>query len=108
MSISIAINGNNRSYRDLREIDEGWINQQVTRRKKDGQIVCVKVDIDNESARLALSSYGCQGGMGGGGGRQPTPRERAIFDLWEECGLKDASYSGGHVIKFLKQLRNLL
>jgi len=37
-----------------------------------------------------------------------VPQEQAVFDLWARCGLKDARFSGGNVVAFLKQLKSLL
>lgn len=51
-------------------------------------------------------SQQCSGG--GGGGRPPNPRERRVFDLWDELGLSSQSFAGGQGVAFLHQVQRLL
>ena len=44
----------------------------------------------------------------GGGGRPARPREKAIFDLWDQRGLYDSGFTGGNLIAFLKQLNQYI
>ena len=73
--------------RDMTEsIDEQWINQQATRRRHDGQQVCVVVTVREPGVDMVLSTSGCSGGGGGNGGRLPNSEERGIFELWNTRG----------------------
>ncbi len=104
--IKIKIGSNERQFNSIRDLDESWINQQVNRRKADGQAVCVQVSIEQDSVNIRLSTPACS--KSGGGGRAPKPQEKAIFDLWDGRGLNQTGFSGGNVIAFFKQLRKLL
>ncbi len=53
------------SERDLREIDESWINQQVNLRRNDGVTVCARVTIHDDMVNMVLSTADCPE-MGGG------------------------------------------
>lgn len=90
----------------LAEIDEGWVNQQLSRRHAGGLTVCVQVSISEPEANMSLSTPQCAGG--GGGGRPPNQRERRILELWNEYRLNGTDYTGGNLIAFLRQLRRLL
>lgn len=92
------------SERDLNDANESWINQQINRRRKDGQSVCVRLRIRTNSLDFTLATSSC----GGGGGRRPKPSEQKIFDLWKKHGLTEADFTGGNLIAFLKQLRKFL
>ena len=100
--VSIRI-GN--EQRNLDEIDESWINQQINRRRAAGQTVCVQVTVNSGNLNLTLSTPTCAGI--GGGGRAPNLDEREVFDLWAKLGLNDARFTGGELVAFLKQLRRL-
>lgn len=89
--------------KDIAQASPDWINQQINRRRDDGQLVCVRVTIREGELNMALSTPTC--GPRGGKGRSPTTKEKAIFDLWEKRGLNDASFTGGDLVAFLKQLR---
>jgi hypothetical protein len=100
--ISVRIGDNER---DLAEADEQWVNQQIKRRRADGQTVCVSVTIREKGLNLVLFTPTCGER---GGGRLPNPQEKEIFDLWESRGLNDENFTGGNLVAFLKQLRHLL
>lgn len=89
--------------RQLETADAQWINQQINRRRADGQLVCVRVIIHVDGLDMALSTPNC--GTGGSGGRPPTVQEKSVFDLWDKRGLNDADFNGGNLIAFLNQLR---
>lgn len=57
--ITIRIGDNLKSFEDVRNIDESWINQQINRRREDGLSVCVRVSIKESPLNMALSSTGC-------------------------------------------------
>jgi hypothetical protein len=103
MVITIRIGDEVRSFA---EASESWINQQVNRRRTEGQNVCVEVSISTSGLNLRLATPGC--GSGGGGGRPPTANERAVLDLWSKLGLLSSDFTGGNLVAFLKQLRRLL
>ncbi len=86
--------------------DESWINQQINRRRAEGQTVCVRVTVHEGDLNMVLSTPSCV--TSGGGGRPPSPREKELFDLWNQRGLNDTDFTGGNLVAFLKQLKNLL
>jgi hypothetical protein len=92
--------------RDLDNADEHWINQQINRRRADGKSVCVRVTIHAGDLDMVLSTPTC--GASGGGSRPPRPGEKEVFDLWNERGLNKADFTGGNLVAFLKQIKNVL
>lgn len=80
-------------------IDERWINDQLTRRQRDKEAVCVEVVISELSLRLATPECG-----GGGGGGQLTPRQQEIADLWRQV-LGTKPLGGGNLVAFLNRLK---
>lgn len=90
----------------IEQADEGWINQQINRRRADGAVVCVQVSIQEPDVHMALATPTCAGN--GGGGRPPNEREKQIFELWCDRGLDQRDFTGGSVIAFLHQLRRFL
>ncbi len=89
------------SERNRDEADESWINQQINRRRQEGQPVCLQVHIKDGYLDFRLATPGCGGGNRG---RPPTPQEQRIVDLWEKQRLFTSEFTGGNVIAFLKQL----
>lgn len=104
--IQITIGSAERQFSSIRDIDEGWINQHVNRRKNDGQNVCVEISIEEPPINMHLCTPACS--VGRGGCRPPNPQESKIFELWRKQGLNQMSFSGGNVVAFLKKLRNIL
>lgn len=92
--------------KELASADEQWINQQINRRRADGQTVCVMVTVHEGGLNMVLTTPTC--GAGGSGGRLPRPEESKVFDLWKKRGLDDENFTGGNVMAFLKQLQHLL
>jgi hypothetical protein len=92
--------------RQLDAVDEQWINQQINRRRADGQTICVRVTVHEGGLDMVLSTPSC--GTSGGGGRPPRPQEKEVLGLWNQRGLNDANFTGGNLVAFLKQLRRLL
>ena len=91
---------------ELANADENWINQQINQRRADGQTVCVRVIINEGDLNIVLSTPTC--GASGGGSRPPRPREKEVFNLWNQRGLNDTNFTGGKLVAFLKQLKHLL
>lgn len=102
--ITVQIGGS--GERRLEETDESWINQQINRRRDEGQPVCVRVTITTTSLNLALTTPGCAGT--GGGGRAPNQREQQVFELWEQRRLNTTDFSSGNLVAFLKQLQRMI
>ncbi len=98
VTVQIGTSGERR----LEEADESWINQQINRRRAEGQPVCVRVSIQTDGLHMSLSTPSCAGN--GGGGRAPNAREQQVFDLWQQRGLNSNDFTGGNVVAFLKQL----
>lgn len=103
MAVSITING---EQRDLQDADAHWINSHITRRRAAGEIVCVRVVIDENGVDLNLATPTC--GLRGGGGRPAKPNERGILDLWNRFNLNSADFTGGEVVAFTEQVKRLL
>jgi hypothetical protein len=55
---------------------------------------------------MTLSTPTCSSGTAGG--RPPTPREQAVFDLWRKHGLDEHDYNAAHVVAFIRQLPHYL
>lgn len=92
--------------RQIESVDPQWINQQINRRKADGENVCVRVSVHGPGIELYFATPTCGGG--GGRGRPFTAVEQAIVDLWLKLGLSEQSFTGGNVVAFLKQLKSML
>lgn len=102
--IEIQINGSKIS---IDENYESWVNQQINNRRKEGQIVCVRVFIKEDHLDLILSSRECP--LMGKPKRSPlNNQEKAILDLWNKCKLNTSDFHGGNLIAFLKQVRRYL
>lgn len=91
--------------KDLASADEHWINQQINRRREEGQKFCVKVTVHEGSLDMVLSTSTCGGA---GGGRPPSPKETEVFGLWKQRGLDKDDFTGGDLVAFLKQLTRFL
>ena len=85
---------------------EGWINQQINQRRRDGVTPCVRVRIKTSDVDVALATPQCSGGLSGG--RAPTSRESQIIELWRKRGLMEHEVIGGSLIAFLRQVQSLL
>lgn len=99
--ISIEVNGENRNWTD---VGPNWVTQQITRRRRDGQTVCVRVRVSELGATWSTPTCG---GRGGGGG--PVSSEvRHVSELFSQHGLDQDDFSPGSVIAFLRALERLL
>ena len=94
------------SERTFEQADTAWVVQQVNRRKKDGQVICVQVIIDNDYLNMILSTPNCS--RTGVSGRPPNNEEQEIFDLWEKRGLNEEGFSVRDLTSFLNQLKGLV
>jgi hypothetical protein len=102
--IEIQIAGSKKS---IDEDYESWVNQQINNRRKDGQIVCVRVFIKEDHLNLILSSLECPP-KGRPKSSPLTDQEKAIVDLWNKCKLNTSDFHGGNLIAFLEQVRRYL
>ncbi|MDD2468215.1 MAG: hypothetical protein PHI97_29905 [Desulfobulbus sp.] len=91
------------SERELSNISEHWINEQINRRRRDGLSICVRVIINEDQLNLSLTTSGCP--HTATRGRTPNKYESEVFDLWNKRGLNTENFSGGNLIAFLKQLK---
>lgn len=89
----------------LADASQGWITQQVNRRRANGDSVCAQVSVAVGDVNLRLSTPQCGGGAGG---RPLNSAERRIVELWSERGLSQPDYTGGHLVAFLQQLRRFI
>lgn len=95
------------SHRDFDAFDESWANEQINRRRANGEEVCVEVVFDTEDLKFGLSSPVCTR-AGGGNSRPLTSQEQAVIDLWGKHNLNANDFSGGNLVAFIKQLRKLI
>ncbi len=91
--------------KDLDDVEENWINQQVNGLRRDGKSVCVLVRIRTDSLNVVLTTPECSVS---GGTRLPNPQEKEIFELWNKRGLNESDFTGGNLVAFIKQLRKIL
>ncbi len=92
--------------RELGAIDESWVTQQINRRRADGLSVCVRVFVKEGGLDMILSTPNCE--PIGGGRRPPRPDEKSVINLWEQEKLNEPDFTGGNLIAFLKQLRQIV
>ena len=90
----------------LESLDEGWLLQQINRRRRDGERVCVIVEIDDSPINLIFATQGCA--RGGGSSRAFTAQEQRVIKLWNKHHLDEAEFQGGELMAFLKQLRRMV
>lgn len=91
------------SERDLGDVEPGWVNEQIKRRKSDGLPVCVKIVINTCSANLVLSTADCP--KNAVGGRSPNAFEKKLWDWWDQLHLNEDDFQAGNLIAFLQRLR---
>lgn len=99
--IIVAIGESERSYEDA---SPHWINEQINRRRNDNFPVCVRVTIKKGAIDMILSTPCCSGGSGG---RAPRPQEQEIFELWDKRHMNNDDFTGGNLVAFLKQIKDL-
>ena len=87
--------------KELEDVRESWVNEQLNRRRRDNGSTCVRVTIHKPPLNMVLSTPSC---ATNGGGRAPNDRERKIFDLWDRHKLSSSDFTGGNLIAFLRQI----
>jgi hypothetical protein len=88
--------------RELESVSENWINQQINRRKANGESICAKVFIQKNNIDIGLATPSCPRGQGY---RRANKDEQEIINLWEKFGLNTEKFTGGNLVAFLKQLK---
>lgn len=91
--------------RTLQDATPAWINEQIQRRRADGQSICARVVIHQGGLNMSLATPNCASTQGGG--RLPSQSEKELFALWANRGLNDPHFSGGNLVAFLAQLKRL-
>ncbi len=104
--IKIRIGSVVREFDSVRDLDEGWINQQVQGLRRDGHEVCIHVTISEGDLNLVLATLACGGA--GGSGRVPNHQEKKIFEIWSDEKLDTDDVTGGHLVAFFKRIRKYL
>lgn len=104
--IAVKIGASARDFANVNDVEESWINRQVSGLRGDHHPVCVRVTVKEGPLNLTLVTADCAGS--GGGGRQPNTEEAEAFALWEKFGLNKSEFSGGNLVAFFKQLRRLV
>lgn len=92
--------------RDVVDADPQWINHAILERRRDGQEVCVVVQLDGDQLTMILRAP--RRVSSGGGGRAPNPREREVLELWAKLGLDDPDFAPGNVVAFIQQVKRYL
>ncbi|RJO62870.1 MAG: hypothetical protein C4542_01640 [Dehalococcoidia bacterium] len=92
--------------KDLGDIEESWITQQVNRRRADGVKVLVRVIVKEGDMNVVLTTP--SGRTREGKSRPPRPREEALFNLWNQHGLNNDEFSVVNLITFLRQLKSIV
>jgi len=100
--IIVSIGGEQRSLKDA---TPAWINEQIQRRRADGQLICAKVLIRQGGLNISLATPCCADTQGGG--RPPNSNEKELLALWDDRGLNTPHFTGGNMVAFLAQLRHL-
>lgn len=88
--------------RAIEDAHPSWINEQITRRQRDGSQTCVEVVINLGGINLRLATPACGGG---GGGRPPNSNERELVNEWNQRGFSSGQFSGGDLVAFLRHVR---
>lgn len=104
--ISVKIGASARDFASVSDVEESWINRQVSGLRGDDHPVCVRVTVNEGLLNLTLATADCAGV--GGGGRPPNAEEAEAFALWERLGLNKSEFSGGNLVAFFKQLRRFI
>jgi hypothetical protein len=90
----------------LEGLSESWLHEQIKRRQKAGEPVCVQVVVHTPEIKVGVSSAACP--MGPGGSRRPKPKEQQVLDLWSQFDLGQGDLNSGKLVAFLQRLRSLV
>jgi len=101
--ITVTVAGMEQS---LEGLSESWLHEQIRRRQKAGESVCVQVGVHTPDINVGVSSGACPAGPGGS--RRPKPKEQQVLDLWSHFGLGHGDLNSGKLVAFLQRLRSLV
>ncbi len=101
--ITIQIGENERK---LFQATEQWVNEQINRRLRANQLVCVRVTIEEELVNMSLVTQACA--RNGHSDWVPNTKEKRIIDIWKKLGMSKPEFTGGNLNAFLKQLTQLV
>jgi hypothetical protein len=93
------------SQRDLSSVSDHWIDQQISRRRMDGNHAQVRVTIRISDLNMTLATPGTPGFQRPT--RDPNRHEQEIYDLWDNCGLNNVVFLSANLIKFLNYIKKL-
>lgn len=88
-------------------LDEGWVHQQINRRREAGEAVCIRVFIEKDGVDIVLSTKNCVS-SGLPSIIKPRPLEKKIIQLWEERGMNTLNFTSRDLVIFINQLQDLL
>ncbi len=101
--ITVTVAGMEQS---LEGLSESWLHEQIRRRQKAGEPVCMQVGVRTSEINVGVSSGACP--MGRGGSRMPNPQEQQVLDLRSHFGLGHGDLNSGKLVAFLQRLRSLV
>jgi hypothetical protein len=104
--IAVKIGANARDFRSVDEVEESWLNRQISGLRDDHHPVCVRVTVNEGPLNMSLTTADCS--ASDGGSRPPNATEAQAFELWRKLGLDKSEFSGGNLVAFFKQLRRLV
>lgn len=85
------------------EADVPWLREQIEQRRRAGEQVCVRVEIQAGSLTLNFASAGCGGGGGGSSNFSPTQLE--LIGWWQQHRLGDPAFQVGELKAFLRKIK---
>lgn len=89
--------------RQLANATPSWIKDQIYRRRKNNDRVCVRIEIDKPpSIKLALITSDCVSDSYSR--RSLTTQEQYVFDLWAKHGLNEADFSVSDLLSFIGEI----
>ena len=86
-------------------VTEGWIRDQVERRRRDGQNVCIQLIARGNGVDVTLGTPACGGGSGG---REARGVEIQILEIWREMRLNTTDFSAGNIYAALRRVHQLV
>jgi hypothetical protein len=102
--VTVWINGQQHE-----EIDEGWVNRTIQGLRRDGQPICVRVQVRTQEVNVNLTAGRCDPDGRSGGGRSPRPRERSVLEQWAECSPgAEPNFPPGQLMQCLKKIERLV
>ena len=94
--LSVKINEDELHGSDL---TQEWITNQISKRRKAQQLICVRVRIQSGDADLVLQTPECA--KFGGVARGLTNTESKLVAAWHEFGMQDGAYQIKGLLAFL-------